>query len=44
MNDAMTTFYASIEQLDLEDPHPSFDVWAVGIMAYRLISKKFPYA
>ena len=43
VKDSKSPFYASIEQLDLENAHPSFDVWAIGIMAYRLISKKFPY-
>ncbi len=43
VKDAMSAFYASIEQLDLEDPHSSFDIWSCGITLYTLMAKKEPY-
>ena len=43
VKDAMSAFYASIEQLDLEDAHPSFDIWSSGITLYTLMAKKEPY-
>jgi serine/threonine protein kinase len=39
----MTPFYASIEQLNEEDAHPSFDIWALGITLYALMAKKEPF-
>lgn len=39
----MTSFYASIEQFDLENPHPSFDIWSLGIIGYKLMTGKEPY-
>jgi serine/threonine protein kinase len=39
----MSAFYASIEQLDQEDAHPSYDIWSCGIMLYTLMAKKEPY-
>jgi serine/threonine protein kinase len=39
----MTPFYASLEQLNEEDAHPSFDIWSLGIILYTLIAKKEPY-
>ena len=39
----MTPFYASIEQLNEEDAHPSFDIWALGIILYALMAKKEPF-
>jgi serine/threonine protein kinase len=39
----MTPFYASFEQLNEEDAHSSFDIWAIGIILYTLIAKKEPY-
>ncbi len=39
----MTPFYASIEQLNEEDAHPSFDIWSLGIILYTLIAKKEPF-
>ncbi len=39
----MSAFYASIEQLDLEDAHSSFDIWSCGITLYNLMAKKEPY-
>ena len=43
MKETMTSFYASIEQFELEETHSSFDIWSVGIIGYKLISKKEPY-
>lgn len=43
VKDAMSAFYASIEQLDLEDADPSFDIWSCGITLYTLMAKKEPY-
>jgi serine/threonine protein kinase len=39
----MSAFYASIEQLDEEKAHPSFDIWAIGIILYYLIARKEPF-
>ena len=39
----MTHPYASLEQLNEEDAHPSFDIWALGITLYTLMAKKEPY-
>jgi serine/threonine protein kinase len=43
VKDAMSAFYASIEQLDLEDARSSFDIWSCGIILYTLMAKKEPY-
>ena len=43
MKDTMSAFYASIEQLDLEDAHPSFDIWSLAVIAYKFMAKKEPY-
>ncbi len=43
VKDSMSAFYASIEQLDLEEPHSSFDIWSSGIILYLLMAKKEPY-
>jgi len=43
MKDTMSAFYASIEQLDLEDARPSFDIWSLAVIAYKLMAKKEPY-
>ena len=43
MKDTISAFYASIEQLELEDAHSSFDVWSLAIIAYKLMAKKEPY-
>ncbi len=40
---SMTPFYASIEQLNEEDAHPSFDIWSLGITLYTLMAKKEPF-
>ncbi len=39
----MTPFYASLEQLNEEEAHSSFDIWALGITLYTLMAKKLPY-
>lgn len=39
----MSAFYASIEQLNVEDAHPSFDIWSLGITLYTLMAKTEPY-
>ena len=39
----MTPLYASYEQLDEEDAHPSFDIWSLGINLYTLMARKEPY-
>ena len=43
VNDVMSAFYASIEQLELEDAHPSFDIWSLGVTLYTLMARKEPY-
>ena len=43
MKDTMSAFYASIEQLDLEDARPSFDIWSLAVIGYKLMTKKEPY-
>jgi serine/threonine protein kinase len=43
MKDSMSALYASIEQLELEDAHYSFDIWSLGIIAYKLMTKIEPY-
>jgi serine/threonine protein kinase len=39
----MTPFYASIEQLNEEDAHTSFDIWSLGIILYTLMAKIEPF-
>jgi serine/threonine protein kinase len=39
----MSPFYASIEQINFEEAHPSFDIWSVGIITYTLMAKKEPF-
>lgn len=40
---AGTTRYMAPEQLLGEQPDPRSDVWAIGVMLYRLVSGRFPY-
>jgi eukaryotic-like serine/threonine-protein kinase len=40
---AGTPRYMAPEQLLGEAPHAASDVWAVGVMLYRLLSRRFPY-
>jgi serine/threonine protein kinase len=45
MKDAIPSeLYSSIELLDLEDAHTSYDIWSLGIIVYKLMAKKEPYA
>jgi serine/threonine protein kinase len=38
-----TPFYASIEQLNDDKAHFSFDIWSLGIILYVLMAKKVPF-
>ena len=40
---AGTPRYMAPEQLLGEAPNPASDVWAIGVMLYRILSGKFPY-
>lgn len=42
-NVAGTPRYMAPEQLLGEPPVPASDVWAIGVMLYRLLSGRFPY-
>ena len=35
----MTALYASLEQLNEDEAHPAFDIWALGIILYHLMAK-----
>ena len=39
----MTALYASLEQLNEDEAHPAFDIWALGIILYHLMAKIQPY-
>ena len=39
----MSPYYASIEQQEEKDAHPSFDIWSLGIILYTLMARKEPY-
>ena len=39
----MTPFFASIEQLNEEEAHPTYDIWSAGIILYNLMAKKVPF-
>ena len=43
VRETMTRSYASIEELEEEDAHPSFDIWSLGITLYKLMAKIEPY-
>ena len=46
VNFRKTVYYASIEQLNLENKDlsfPYFDVWSLGIIAYQMMSGDVPY-
>ena len=38
----MMPFYASFEELNEEDAHPSFDILSLGIILRTLMAKKEP--
>jgi hypothetical protein len=35
----MTPFYVPLEQASKFDAHPSYDIWALGIIGYKLMAK-----
>ena len=39
----MTDAYASIEQMSELEAAPHFDMWALGVMAYRMMLGEEPY-
>lgn len=43
VKDKMSSYYDSIEQMDLQDAHPSFDIWSLSIILYFLMARKEPY-
>jgi serine/threonine protein kinase len=43
VKELMSALYASMEQLDLEDARPAFDIWSIGIILYLLMAKKEPF-
>ena len=40
---AYTEAYATLEMVEGTDPHPADDIYALGIIAYELLSGKHPY-
>ena len=38
----MTAFYASIEQSNQDEAHPSYDIWSIGITAIEIAEKLPP--
>ncbi len=43
VKEMMSALYASMEQLELEDARPAFDMWSAGIILYFLMAKKEPF-
>jgi serine/threonine protein kinase len=43
VKEMMSALYASMEQLELEDARPAFDMWSIGIILYLLMAKKEPF-
>jgi serine/threonine protein kinase len=43
VKEIMSALYASMEQLELEDARPTFDMWSIGIILYLLMAKKEPF-
>ena len=43
VKEMMSALYASMEQQELEDARPAFDVWSIGIILYLLMAKKEPF-
>ena len=41
---ALTAAYASLEMFNFEVPHPSDDIYALGIIAYELLHGSHPYS
>lgn len=41
---ALTPAYATCEMLEGQEPHPSDDVYALGLIAYELLTGKHPFA
>jgi serine/threonine protein kinase len=39
----MTPCFASIEQLNEEEAHPTYDIWSAGIILYNLMAKNVPF-
>ncbi len=43
VKEMISAFYSSMEQLELEDARPAFDIWSAGIILYFLMAKKEPF-
>ena len=41
---ALTPTYATVEMFDGQDPDPRDDIYALGIIAYQLLTAKHPYS
>ncbi|MDH5218034.1 MAG: serine/threonine protein kinase, partial [Gammaproteobacteria bacterium] len=40
---ALTPSYASLEMIEREPPHPSDDIYALGVITYELLTGQHPY-